>query len=133
VKQITIKIDSANFSNLSEFYDEIERTMTKGLNWKIGKNLDAFNDVLRGGFGVFEGDESIRLVWKDAEKSKIDLGYEATAEYYKNLEESCHPQNKKFVHNKYLQASKGVGDTLFDVIVEIIQDSEHENITLIFA
>ena len=55
---LTIKIQGNNFSNLAEFYDEIERKMTSGLEWKIGRNLNAFNDVLRGGFGVHDCDEN---------------------------------------------------------------------------
>ncbi len=34
------------------FYDEIDRVLTKDLDWKTGHNLNALNDLLRGGFGV---------------------------------------------------------------------------------
>ena len=44
-------IDGRRFSNMAGFYDEVERVFTCGLDWKIGRNLDAFNDILRGGFG----------------------------------------------------------------------------------
>ena len=47
-------IDGRRFSNLAGFYDEVERVFTCGLDWKIGRNLDAFNDILRGGFGRHE-------------------------------------------------------------------------------
>ena len=40
----------------------------------MGRNLDAFNDVLRGGFEVFEYEENINMTWKNSEKSKKDLG-----------------------------------------------------------
>ena len=43
-------IDGRRFSNMAGFYDEVERVFTFGLDWKIGRNLDAFNDILRGGF-----------------------------------------------------------------------------------
>ena len=49
--------------------------MTKNLNFKTGHNLDAFNDILRGGFGVFD-EGPILLKWKNYEKSKEDLGSE---------------------------------------------------------
>ena len=39
------------FSNMAGFYNEVERVFTSGLDWKIGRNLNAFNDILRGGFG----------------------------------------------------------------------------------
>lgn len=68
-----LKIDGNNFSNLAEFYNEIELKLTSGLNWKIGRNLDAFNDVLSGGFGVHEVGESYQLIWINADKSKSEL------------------------------------------------------------
>ena len=43
--------------------------------WKTGHNLDALNDLLRGGFGVFD-DEPIKINWINYEKSKNDLGNE---------------------------------------------------------
>jgi RNAse (barnase) inhibitor barstar len=49
-----IIIEGKNFSDLGSFYDEIDRVLTNDLDWKTGHNLDAFNDLLRGGFGVYE-------------------------------------------------------------------------------
>ncbi|QXP78428.1 MULTISPECIES: barstar family protein [Winogradskyella] len=69
----TIEINGNNFSNLTEFYDELERKMTNGLNWKIGRNLDAFEDVLSGGFGVQEVEENYELKWLNSKKSKTEL------------------------------------------------------------
>jgi len=69
----TIEINGNNFSNLSEFYDEVERKMTSGLDWKIGRNLDAFNDILSGGFGVHEFGENYQLTWTNADKSNSEL------------------------------------------------------------
>ena len=43
-------IDGRHFSNMAGFYDEVERVFTCGLDRKIGRNLNAFNDILRGGF-----------------------------------------------------------------------------------
>jgi len=72
-KMRTIEINGNNFSNLSEFYNEVERKMTNGLNWKIGRYLDAFNDVLNGGFGIHEYDEDYKMIWLNSEKSKSEL------------------------------------------------------------
>lgn len=47
-------IDGNNFDTLNGFYDEVEAVFTSKLSWKIGRNLDAFNDILRGGFGRHE-------------------------------------------------------------------------------
>lgn len=70
----TIIINGDNFSNLETFYDEIDRVLTKNLDWATGHNLDAFNDLLRGGFGVYEYEEPARIVWTGFSKSRQDLG-----------------------------------------------------------
>ena len=44
-------IDGRHFSNMAGFYDEVERVFTSGLDWKIGRNLNAFNDI--GGAGIY--------------------------------------------------------------------------------
>ena len=70
----TIKINGDNFSDLETFYDEIEKVLTKNLNAKTGRNLDAFNDLLRGGFGVYDYEEPVKLIWTNFSKSKQTLG-----------------------------------------------------------
>ena len=67
-------IDGNNFSDLEGFYNEIDKILTKDLNWKTGHNLDAYNDLLRGGFGVHEYEEPIVLRWINYKKSKRELG-----------------------------------------------------------
>ncbi len=62
-------IDGARFKTLSEFYDEVERVLIPGATW--GRNLNAFNDILRGGFGT--PDEGFVLVWKHAETSRTSM------------------------------------------------------------
>ena len=69
-------IDGHRFSNMASFYDEVERVFTFGLDRKIGRNLNAFNDVLRGGFGRHEYGQPIRIKWLAYEKSVRDLGKE---------------------------------------------------------
>ncbi len=69
-------IDGNNFSDLNGFYDEIDKILTKDLGWKTGHNLNAYNDLLRGGFGVHEYEEPIVLRWLNYEKSKRELGDE---------------------------------------------------------
>ncbi len=68
-----IIIEGKNINNILEFYDGIEKVLTKNLTWKIGRNLNAFNDILCGGFGVLE-DEEIILIWKNSENSKEKPG-----------------------------------------------------------
>lgn len=72
----TFIINGNNFSDLEGFYCEIDSILTKDLNWKTGHNLNAFRDILYGGFGVHEPEEPITLQWHNYKKSKSDLGNE---------------------------------------------------------
>lgn len=71
-----IVIDGEKFSDLEGFYTEIDRLLTKDLEWQTGHNLDAFNDLLRGGFGVHELGEEIIIKWINYKQSKENLGNE---------------------------------------------------------
>ena len=120
-----IEINGNSFSNLSEFYDEVERKFTKGLTWKIGRNLNAFNDVLRGGFGLHNYEEQIELCWSNSEKSKLDLGINETIEDLEQVLQNCHPTNREDVKKELELAKNGKGEMLFELIVEIIKEHEH--------
>lgn len=119
-----IIIDGSKFSNLEEFYDEMERILTKNLTWRVGRNLDAFNDLLRGGFGVHEYGEALAIKWLHADKSRCDLGYEATVNHWEKVLTKCHPSNIPYIQEKLDMAKSHKGDTLFDIIIKIILDSE---------
>ena len=73
-------IDGRKFSNIKGFYQEVEAVFTDGLGWHIGDNLDAFNDVLRGGFGRHEYGGPIHIRWISYDKSIRNLGREIMAE-----------------------------------------------------
>jgi RNAse (barnase) inhibitor barstar len=72
----TIIIKGDSFSDLEGFYGEIDRVLTKDLDWKTGHNLNAFNDLLSGGFGVYEYEESVKIIWTKFSESKKRLGDE---------------------------------------------------------
>lgn len=73
-----IIINGQNFTDLKGFYDEIDRVLTKNLDWQTGHNLNAFNDLLCGGFGVFEYDEPVKIIWTNFFHSKENLGNKLT-------------------------------------------------------
>ena len=111
-----IIIDGAKFSTLEEFYTEIDRLLTKDLTWRTGHNMDAFHDLLRGGFGVHEYGEGVDFVWVNSDKSRQDFGYEATVQYWERLAERCHPTNRERMLEKAKHARKCQGETLFDIL-----------------
>jgi RNAse (barnase) inhibitor barstar len=125
-----IIIDANNFSTMSEFYDEVEAKMTKGLDWKIGRNLNAYNDVLSGGFGVHDYEEPIKITWLNAAKSKTDFGYDATIKYLEEVLEICHPSNISHVKEDIEKLKSGRGESLFETILDITRGHEHIKLLL---
>lgn len=128
-KKVVI-IDGSKFDDIEGFYSEIDRVLTKDLTWITGHNLNAFNDLLYGGFGVHEYDESIIIIWGNASKSKSDLGYHATVKYYEKMLRKCHPTNIDKTKKLLEDSKRGEGDTFFDIVIEIIKN--HDHIELIF-
>lgn len=123
-----IVIHGGHFSSLNGFYEEVSRVLMKDTDWKVG-TLDGFDDILYGGFGVFENQEEVEIVWKESQKSKQDLGLIATQEFYENKIRQGKPFNVELAQQKLNDLIDGKGQTLFDILIEIIES--HTNITLI--
>lgn len=119
-----IVIDGKKFSDLEGFYTEIDRLLTKDLDWKTGHNLDAFSDLLRGGFGVHEYGEALHIKWTHFAKSRQDLGYNATKDYYQDVLKKCHPSSRKYVEQKLQDAKECKGKTILEIIIDIISDTD---------
>ena len=113
-------INGGHFSDLEGFYNEVSQLFMKDEDWKVG-TLDGFDDIL---YGV-ESD----ITWKDSQKSKKDLGFELTKEFYENKIRIGKPLNVDLIQQKLGDLMDGKGQTLFEILVEIIES--HQNITLI--
>jgi len=117
VAKIVYEIDGRDFSTLEEFYEVIGRVLIPGADW--GHNLNAFNDILRGGFGT--PDDGFILRWKDSHVSQKRLGYRETQRHLERRLMHCHSSNRQSVRNDRERARQGVGPTVFDWLVEIIR------------
>lgn len=124
----TILINGENIFDIETFYQEINRVFMHNETWEIGESLDAFNDLLYGGFGEIKGKESIELIWKNFEENKKALGLEVTLNFYKAKLKSPEIFNSKFIQEKIEDLHSGNGQTYFEIILEII--AEHPNIQL---
>src|SRR5262249_13739653 len=111
------EIDGACFSTLTEFFDEVSRVLLPGVNW--GRNLNAFADVLGGGFGTPEEGYVIR--WENSHISRERLGYPETARQLQSWFQNCHPSGRDSLLRKLNDARRYRGPTIFDWIVEIIE------------
>jgi len=116
VKPILI-IDGARFDDLEGFAREFSSLLE---NYRWQGNLDAFSDILRGGFGTPEGGFVLR--WLDSDRSRTALGHVATTIRLEGLLRTCHSSNVERISARLDDARRGVGSTLFDEIVEIIQE-----------
>ncbi|WP_404986532.1 ribonuclease inhibitor [Chryseobacterium sp. M5] len=118
-KKMTV-INGGHFSDLEGFYEEISQLFMKNEDWKVG-TLDGFDDIL---YGV-ETD----ITWKDSQKSKEDLGFDLTKEFYENKIRQGKPFNVQLIQQKLDELIAGKGQTLFGILIGIIES--HKNITLI--
>ena len=111
------EIDGRDFATLEEFYNVVSRVLIPGADW--GHNLDAFNDILRGGFGTPDGGFVLR--WVNSALSRERLGYPETVRQLERRLARCHPTNRESVGADLELARQGVGPTVFDWLVEIIE------------
>ena len=118
-KKKILLIDGEAFSTLEEFAEHFSKVVLEGHWWWNG-NLDAFNDILRGGFGT--PGEGFILRWKNAEVSRRRLGYSETVRQLQMRLERCHPTNKARVSRELEDAKHQTGPTVFDWLVDIIKD-----------
>lgn len=113
-------INGSHFSNLEGFYEEIAELFMKDENWKVG-TLDGFDDIL---YGV-----NTDMTWKNSQKSRDDLGFNVTKKFYQNKIRAGKPFNVKLIQQKLDDLVEGKGQTLFEILIEIIES--HKNIRLI--
>ena len=116
-KKKTYTLDGTEFSSLEEFANHFSNIVLPEYRWH--GNLDAFNDILRGGFGTPERGFVIR--WKNSELSKRKLGYPETIRQLEKRLERCHPANRELVAKELEAAKRHEGATVFDWLVEIIE------------
>ncbi|MCY0976584.1 ribonuclease inhibitor [Chryseobacterium wangxinyae] len=121
----TAVINGSHFSDLSGFYEEVSTVLMKDADWKVG-TLDGFDDILYGGF---ENKDELEIIWKDSQKSTEDLGFEATKVFYENKIKQGKPFNIDLAQENLDDLIAGNGQTLFEILVEIIES--HKKIMLI--
>ena len=122
------EIDGSRFSTLEGFFDEVSSVLIPGKDW--GKNLDSFNDILRGGFSTTDG--GFILKWKNSDLSREKLGYAETVRQLEHRVQHCHPSNRTHISDDLANAKNGIGPTVFEWLTEIIRvhctgGEEHED------
>ena len=126
--KLELEINGDNFQDIEGFYEELNHLLMKDENWKLEASLDAFNDLLYGGFGAIKDYDELEIIWLNSEKSKEDLGFETTKSYYRHKLEHPEIYSSKFAQEKLEELESGKGQTYFEILLEII--SEHPKIEL---
>lgn len=111
-------IDGRSFDSLNGFFEAFGSAVLG--DSEFGRNLDAFNDVLRGGFGSPDGGFVLR--WKNSDVSRATLGWDATIRFIEGKLSTCHPSNINDVRDDLVRAQNHDGQTLFDIICSILRD-----------
>jgi len=65
------ELDGNDFNNLTDFFSNIGNLLVENNDW--GRNWDALNDILDGGFLKTEYKEEFELIWFNSDKSKTKL------------------------------------------------------------
>ena len=112
-------LDGTRITSLETFYDEISRVLIPNDGF-FGRNLDAFNDILRGGFGT--PDEGFTLIWINSASSRERLGYAETVRQLELTLAECHPESRDYVRRQLDLARSGTGPTVFDWLIKTIED-----------
>lgn len=124
---VTYVIDGSRIGNLDDFWDVVGREM--GVDGYFGRNLDAFADCLRGGYGTPEDGDYV-IEWRDHEVSRHNLGYPETVRRLELRLTRCHPANREHVGAELAAAREGKGPTVFDWLVRIIEEEHPDGLRL---
>ena len=124
-----IIIEGKNIQDIPSFYKEINRVFMQNEDWELGESLDAFDDLLFGGFGMLKGMPNIQLIWNNSTLCSHTLGYDTTRAYYLKKLAPGTPFSKSYHQRKLTELEAGNGQTYFQIIQNIISD--HPNINLV--
>lgn len=115
VEKPVFVLDGSRFADLGGFARELSHLIPED-TWE--GNLNAFNDVLSGGYGTPDGGFVLR--WLHSDQSRTALGYHATAKWLMSLIEA-RQGDREWLTSRMDDALNRRGPTLFDTLVEIIQ------------
>ncbi|MFW5417739.1 barstar family protein [Nocardiopsis sp. CNT-189] len=115
----TYVIEGREVTSLERFWEVIGEAVN-GPGGYFGSNLDAFADCLRGGYGT-PGDGDFVIEWRDHEASREALGHAETVRRLRARRDRAHPANRAAVQAELDRAAAGLGPTVFDWLVEVIE------------
>ncbi|MEV7086502.1 barstar family protein [Streptomyces sp. NPDC093085] len=118
---VTYVIDGAEVTGLDSFWPVIGAAVN-GPGGYFGSNLDALADCLSGGYGTPDDGDFV-IEWHRHEGSRRALGHEETVRTLQRRLERTHPDNRPALRARIEDARAGRGPTVFDELVEVIEES----------
>ena len=94
------EINGNKFRSKKGFYRHVEQVFTNTLGWRIGRSLDALEDILYGGFGRHDPGEEIRVIWSNFQKSRQCLNGNFLLEILEILQEAENVTFEKYDYRK---------------------------------
>ena len=129
----TVEIDGNEFKDIGEFYDLVQAKFCP--DFAFGRDLNGFNDVLRGGLGVdggIEYQEKVHVIWRNSEKSRNALSYASQIKYFEKVlidvrqhDESYMVSYAQDLAEKIQNMKKEVQESPFETIVSMFVGHGH--------
>ncbi|MFK4225526.1 barstar family protein [Streptomyces sp. NPDC019890] len=116
----TYVIDGAEVTGLDSFWRVIGEAVN-GPGGYFGRNLDSFADCLSGGMGTPD-DGDFAIEWRDHERSRTALGRDETVRQLQLRLRRSHPLSRDAIQEQLDRAKAGLGPTVFDWLVEIMEE-----------
>ena len=128
-------LEGSRVTDITSFYDEVNRVFMRDETWQLGESLDALNDLLYGGFGLManrdEAGDSLTVIWRDHQVSREALGLEATRAWYEQKLARPGTFDVSGIQRRLDDLLAGTGPTYFELVLEVFAD--HPDITLDLA
>ncbi len=106
-----IIVDGNDFNNYNKAYIVFRDAVSSGKE----KNNDSMRDIIKR---YTNTEEEVVLIWNNSEKSRRDLSYAATTEYYKRKLQYEQFSSLLDIIVKIKESEEKKGQTLFDMMVE---------------
>lgn len=116
---ITVRLDGTRMQDITSFYEEIDRALMVGVDWRLGPSLDALDDLLYGGYGTLHGHDAARIVWTDHAHAATALGLATTRAQLLEKLEAPERFDADLIRRRLEHLDAEGGPTYFDTVVEI--------------
>ncbi|HKO93442.1 MAG TPA: hypothetical protein VJU61_19950 [Polyangiaceae bacterium] len=118
-------IDARQVKSFADFVAAANAGFIESVGGEWNGNLDAFNDYLS-----WPEEQEYELELVDADRLAKCLGHVAQADWLRAHLQTCHPSNVVDTESRLALAQAGQGETLFDVVQEIITHNPHVHLVL---